>query len=160
MMEKKNRKDYGKPLMVMEKFVPNEYVAGCIKQSILLYEGGVLCFDDKDPYGFYNPGEDTNTGVWYAGDIRNAISFEVLETGRMTNENGALGYFYVGSSAFDYNTYPHEQDGTYSTYYNYSGSNFVPCYYAKLKVEMNQNDTREVTVYMRESGLNATPNVS
>ena len=153
------KKTYGKPHMAMEKFVPNEFVAACLLHSMIPYNSGVLCFDKNNNEKF-DPYEDAGTGTYYEGVLENAITFEVLYKGRKVNESGALAFYYVGSSSFDYNMQPHIDDGTASTYYNYLGSNFIKCYYAKLKVTISQYDIREVDILMRESCMEATSNAS
>ena len=160
MMEKRKKKDYGKPLMVMEKFVPNEFVAGCLLQSRVRYHDGVICYDHNSN-GMYDAGEGRGTGSDYSGfsSAIDAGDFEVLERGRKT-ENGALGYLYVGSGSFDYNMYPHQQDGTASTYYNYHGRNFVPCYYAKIRVKLSETHFEETEIFLGEDGLGSTTNAS
>ena len=158
MLKARNKKNYGKPLMFMEKFVPNEFVAGCILSSLIDNPNRVLCFD-KDNDGMFDNGEDNGHGNYELGVLDHAESFEVLEKGRKT-DNGALGYCYVGSGKFHYNMQPHIEDGTAATYYNYQGSNFVACYYALLKVKVSQYDIRELEFLMDESCLTATTNAS
>lgn len=56
----KGIKSYQKPLMVVEKFTPNEFVAGCwyVKADDIFTE---LYYDNKFPYEIYDDGEQLNT---------------------------------------------------------------------------------------------------
>lgn len=153
-MKERNKKNYGKPLMFMEKFVPNEFVAGCILSSLIDNPNRVLCFD-KDNDGMYDEGEDDGHGNYEMAVLKSAESFEVLRRGRKTNDNGALAYCFVGTGSFHY-----DMHDTPSSYYNYHGSNFVDGYYALLKVTVNKDDIREIEYIMDESCLTATTNAS
>lgn len=145
--------------MFVEKFVPNEFVAGCLLQSRIMYHDGVVCYD-KNNNGFYDNGEGDGVSGSYAGfpDEIEAGNFDVLERGRKT-ENGALGYLFVGAGSFDWNMYPHEQDGTYSSYYDYHGSNFIPCYYAKIVIHFPSYDY-QTEILLGDDGSGSTTNAS
>ena len=159
MMKKCDRRKYGKPQMVMEKFVPNEFVAGCLLQSRIMYHDGVVCFD-KNHDGFYQGGEGDGVSSSYTGFVDEiaAGNFDVLGRERLIKD-GAPGYLFVGSGSFDWNMYPHQLDGTVSTYYNYNGSNFIPCYQAKILVHCTYSD--EITyMYLGDDGSGPTTNAS
>lgn len=158
MMKKSDRRKYGKPQMVMEKFVPNEFVAGCLLQSRIMFKNGVICYD-KNHDGVYQPGEGDGTGD-YSGfsDEIAAGNFDVLSRERYILD-GAPAYLFVGSGDFHWDTQPHVDDGTYSTYYNYHGSNFIPCYRAQLLVHCAYSD--ETTfIFLGDDGSGSTTNAS
>lgn len=143
-----HKKTYGKPLMVVQEFVPNEYVASCLMQSRTRYHGGTLFFDYNNN-GFYDAGEGKGTGESYSGhtEMIDAGNFEIVERGRAM-DGGGLGYLFVGSGSFDYNEYPHTQDGTWDSYYNYSGSNYIPAYYAILRIHYPHYTQENVKIYL------------
>lgn len=129
MMEKKNRKDYSKPLMVMEKFVPNEYVAGCVHPNVVEISGQ-MCFDlngngefdwDPDERGYLSYPLGIYADSFYEGN------FEIQEQGPYIY-NGGETYLYVGPGTID-------DPGLTIHKYDYSDrSLFAPIYYANLLI--------------------------
>ena len=152
MMEKKNRKDYGKPLMAMEKFVPNEFVAGCLNANVTLVSGQ-FCFDlDDDGWFDWEPHErsflSNPLGGNYPDQFR-AGHFKVETLGQRYLYNDiAKTYLYVGSDPFD-------DSGLNVKEYNYKDKNlFLPIYYAVIHID-EPNDpgvTYRTTIYYGGTG--------
>ena len=142
-------KEYRRPFMIVEQFTPNEFVAGCVAGNAPRLSG-LYCVD-SNRNGYFNSGEDRNTGPNYLGsphtDMVLAGHFEIIEQGRY-EENGALGYMYVGQGSFDYDTNLHPEG---SSYYDYSGSNFVPLLYAKIKIHYQHYD-HEAKIFFADDG--------
>lgn len=140
----------------MEQFTPNEFVAGCVVGNASRLTG-LYCLDfNKD--GYYNSGEDRNTGPNYLGshaDMVLAGNFKIVEQGRY-QENGGLGYMYVGQGAFNFdpNNYP---GGPRASFFNYSGSNYVPLLYADIEIYYEHYVQREKIFYADDgSGVIST----
>lgn len=149
-MKEKPQDKYIRPYLVLEKFTPNEYVAGCAKGHTERMVGTIFFDYDKDHY--FDQPEGRGTGNYLGGhiDMVAAGNFEITEQGR-AEENGGLGYMFVGSGSFDYNQQTHIDNGTWSTYYDYLGSNFAPCLYAKIKIHY-KTYTQETMFYYADDG--------
>ena len=127
-MSKSNLKDYHRPFMVVESFVPNESVAACVKNH-LSWACGDACID-SDGDGYFIPGkeEEFTTGQTYGGGDPIVIKikegkFRILSSGRYVNDV-TLAYFYVGEGRLPW-----------GETLSYDSPLFVNLYYATLEVE-------------------------
>ena len=153
-MSKLKLKEYHRPYMIIEAFVPNEYVASCMKNSNS-WAFGTYCIDFNNN-GHYDPptevyiGEDNNTGTDYVGSYYTQKihegKFTILNQGRYVL-NGGEAYFYVGPGTFDTNV---QESDLKLDYYNYSKSNFVPLYFATVDFSPI-NDPTQVTIFFSNS---------
>ena len=139
-MSRLKSKEYHRPYMIVESFVPNEYVAACVK-NYLSWASGIFCID-KDGDGKFIGGkeEEDNTGTTYTGGspVVNKIldgKFRIVKSGRYVNDE-LKAYFYVGEGSFNWN-------GPY----DYSSNSFVPMYYANIDVE---DQAEPFNVYFKE----------
>lgn len=135
-MSRHKLKEYRRPYMVVETFVPNEFVAACVKKYLTWVQGQFGL--DLNGNGHYDAYEDRETGPKYVGgsypvnQILNG-KFEILNSGRYYNDE-VKAYFYVGPGELDTRVIEGQTDLT-SDYYNYSKYNFTPLYYAYIDVE-------------------------
>ena len=146
-MNKLKLKEYHRPFMIIEAFAPNEFIASCVNQAVILARvNGQYCFDlnhnkiyDTDPNeGSYLGGE--TLGGNYLTDFWKG-DFRIVEEGRFYN-NGGEAYLYLGSS-WNYN-------GSYS----YLSEDFAPLYYAIIafKEHYNPGVEHETTIYYTVPG--------
>ena len=109
----KGSKKYEKPLLVVEKFTPNEYVAACwyVNADDIFTE---LYYDNKFPYNIYDDGEQLSTP-----NNGRIPSFGNLHVANPTNlaENNRYSYFTTKTYRWfitGFYQYSNEQDKVYS----------------------------------------------
>ena len=154
-MSRLKPKKYHRPYLIVEPFIPNEYVAVCLKDSSS-WAFGTFCVDLNNN-GHYDAGpngaEDRNTGTDYVGSYyTNKIhegSFAIISQGRYS-ESGGDAYFFVGPGTFDTNV---QESDLLTDYYNYSKSNFVPLYFATVDFSPINDPTQITVYYTGDSGL-------
>ena len=122
-------KEYHRPYMAIETFVPNEFVAGCVHPNVQEISGQ-FCFDlnhngyfewEPDERGYLSYPLGIYKDSFYAGN------FQIEEQGRYFY-NGGESYLYVGPGTID-------DPGLTITEYDYSNTNlFAPIYYANLVI--------------------------
>lgn len=147
-MIKSKSKEYHRPFMVVETFVPNEFVAGCVNPPVELYSSGVFCFDlDDDKNYDTDPNEQSNLGGEYLGGNYYADflegRFRILNRGRYIYQGGKT-YLYIGTATFNDN-------GTYS----YLSNEFAPLFYADLEFDEHNDPgiVHKTTIYFTGSDL-------
>lgn len=128
-MSRHQLKEYSRPYMVVETFVPNEYVAGCVQSATVI--SGQMCFDQDHDLEFdWQPDErdylSNPLGIYaesfYAGN------FVVKGRGRYIY-NGGETYLYIGPGG------KIDDPGLTVPEYFYSDKNlFAPIYYARLLI--------------------------
>lgn len=163
-MTTKHKKAYGKPLMMVQEFVPNEYVASCLLQSRTRYDSGTILFDVNGSRRYDQGDIARGTGSNYTGhaDSIAAGHFEIIERGRAI-EDGGLGYLYVGPGDFNYSHLNDSTDETWLNYYDYTGSNYIPAYYAMIRIYYNQYYTTDpIKMYLaiEDDGTSTITNAS
>ena len=161
-MSRHQLKEYHRPYMVVETFVPNEFVAACVHPQLNLYANGVFCFDINGD-NKYNDQEASNLGGDYLegnyiNDFHNGF-FKIDNQGRYYH-NGGAAYLYLGSSfQWWYGTYEYAGDNCY----HYDSADFTPLYFADLTFN-ELNDEGQVhkarVYYTGPGGLGAISNLS
>ena len=155
-MSKHHLKEYHRPYMFVEVFVPNEYVAGCLsgtaKEAV-----GQFAFDlDHDTMFDWDPDERSFLSYplgTYADNFL-AGKFRVKNKGRFLYQDGET-YLYVGGGTMD-------DPGLSGISYNLNSDIFLPIYYANVDIEETYGGPPHNTNYYFTSpdGLAAVTNAS
>lgn len=156
-MNRQYLKEYHRPYMFVESFVPNEFVAGCLTGSVK-EAVGQMCFD-LDHDGFFDWEPDERGYLSYPlgtyEDNFLAGKFKVTKKGRYIYEEGGETYLYVGPGTID-------DPGLSGISYDLNSNIFLPIYYANVEIEENYSPIPHKTVYYFTSpdGLAAVSNAS
>lgn len=156
-MSKPKFKDYHRPFMVVETFVPNEFVAACVK-NYHLWVSGLYGRDFNDNKKYDDAEGDNLGGDYYTLRLNVAAGhYEILNEG-LYKIDGHQTYLFVGDpSSWTWN--PGQYTGNPEDL-NYKGDNWVPLLYAQVKIFLESGPPETDTIYFMEDGTHGVTNAS
>ncbi len=156
-MSKLKLKEYHRPYMIIEAFVPNVYVASCVKDPNSWLPTSRIYGLDLDDDKWFDSYEDRTIGTSYYAyqNVVEAKHFTILKQGHFI-ENGHKTYLFVGTK-FDYDSGNQHDD---PNFYWYLGSNYVFLLYADIEIHPDIGPYHNETLYFADDGTHSVTNAS
>ena len=152
-----SKKDYHRPIMIVESFSTNEFVATCaINPNTWLPTTGIYGVDFDDDF-WYDSYEDRTIGTSYYAyqNLVKAKRFTILQQGYYFEE-GHQTFLFVGTK-FDYDSGNQHDD---PFFFWYKGNNYVPLLYANIEIHPDYGGNHLETLYFIDDGSHTVINAS